>query len=121
MSRPTPTATDLIEEASLPCHHRREPFGPCETCLEDVVHAATSGLRDEHADEILSIGVNHQSEIEQRNADKANLEDALEDARNATRKLIRDVRKVSEWVTKSTKKQIEQQLDAVADKAETAI
>jgi hypothetical protein len=44
VSRPTPTATDLIAQATEPCHHRREPFGPCGTCLDDQVSEFINGM-----------------------------------------------------------------------------
>ena len=115
-----PSATSLIATATEPCHHRREPFGPCITCLEDelgeVIQDA-QGLLQTDLD-----NANERCRQQEFDADErqTEIEQEREAAIDATRKLVNAVREISGRVNNSTKQYIEQQLDAVADKADTA-
>ena len=116
----THTAADWIAKASEPCHHRREPFGPCAVCLEDVMQEAMDGARgllQSDLDDANERCRQQEYDADERQTEIENQRDA---AVEATRKLIESVRDVRGAVANSTKEYIEQQLDAVADKAEVA-
>ncbi len=120
MSRPTRTSADIVTAASEPCHHRREPFGPCPICLEDEIGRETGGINDWYDHGMDELRGQHAAELADRDDTQMAIENERDAAIDAARALVKAVRRISGQVNNSNKEYIEQQLDAAADKADTA-
>lgn len=121
MSRPTRTTADVISAASEPCHHRREPFGPCAICLEDEIDRETGGADSWYESEMAELKGYHAAELAERDDHQTETEGERDAALDAIRKLVKEVRGISSIIHDAETDDIEQQLDAAAETAETAI
>lgn len=82
MSRPAPSGADLVARASEPCHHRREPFGPCETCLEEAIEEALAGPQEACDEQIANLKSDHASTMEELLGEKKEAEEAYVNVKN---------------------------------------